>query len=192
MDDLKKYARENHVPIIMDDGLKFLLNSIQELNVKRILELGTAIGYSAMEMAKLNPEIKILTIEKKKDMYDQAIENIKSKNLQDQIECLNMNIDDFDTKLKFDLIFVDAAKAQYKKYLEKFEKNLEKEGIFFFDNLSFHGLVKDPNLCNNRNTRQLVKKIAKFNQEVLNDSKYETQFFPEIGDGVMILKIKGE
>lgn len=190
MTSLKEYAKTHQVPIIQEEGLVFLLKTIQEHHCKHILELGSAIGYSAIQMAKLDKDIKIVTIEKKEELYHQAKKNIAQEHLQDQITIHNRNIDDFETDSLFDFIFVDAAKAQYGKYLEKFKKNLTQGGIFFFDNLAFHGLVKHPELCKSRNTRQLVKKIKKFVEETLEHPNYSCNYYPDIGDGIMILKIK--
>jgi len=190
MDDLKIYAKENKVPIILDGGLKFLLETITENQVQTVLELGTAIGYSAIKMASISPMIKIDTIELNHDLYLEALSNIKNNNLGQQINCYNMNIDDFDTDKTYDLIFVDAAKAQYGKYLNKFQKNLNSGGIFFFDNIAFHGLVEHPELTKSRNTKQLVRKIKTFRDNILNNPNYECKFYPEIGDGIIILKMK--
>ena len=155
-----------------------------------ILELGTAIGYSAIKMAELDKGIHIDTIERKEEMYRQALANIAEAGLQGQISCNFMNIDDFSTDRKYDLIFVDAAKAQYKKYLDMFSDNIREGGIFFFDNISFHGFVEHPERIESRNRRQLVRKITKFRDEVLSDERYNCEFYPEIGDGIIILKIK--
>lgn len=190
MVSLKEYAKEHHVPIIQDEGLIFLLKTINDYRCKKILELGSAIGYSAIQMAKLDKAIQIVTIEKKEELYKEAQKNIKFEGLENRIVIHNMNIDDFETNELFDLIFVDAAKAQYGKYLKKFKKNLANHGVFFFDNLAFHGLVEHPELCKSRNTKQLVKKIKKFIEETLENPNYSCSYYPDIGDGIMILKIK--
>jgi len=190
MNDIKDYANVHNVPIIMDKGLEFLLEIIKDNNCKNILELGTAIGYSSIKMAKLSKDINIDTIERKELMYNQAIKNIKNEGLENQINCNYMNIDDFRTEKKYDLIFVDAAKAQYGRYLDMFAKNIKKDGIFFFDNISFHGYVEHPERIESRNRRQLVRKITHFRDEVLKDDRYNCEYYPNKGDGIIILKIK--
>jgi predicted O-methyltransferase YrrM len=192
MNDIKEYANQHSVPIIMDKGLEFLLKIVKDNDCKNILELGTAIGYSSIKMAELDKNIYIDTIERKEDMYKQAIINIKNSGLDDQISCNFLNIDDYSTNKIYDLIFVDAAKAQYGRYLEMFSKNIKNGGIFFFDNISFHGYVEHPERIESRNRRQLVRKITRFRDEVLSDSRYQCEFYPEKGDGIIILKIKGD
>ena len=120
INDVKEKALKEGVPIIKDEGLAFLLNYIEENKCKQILELGTAVGYSAMHMARLSKDIHIDTIEKDEAMYQQAIKNIDEAGLSDQIKVYFMPIEEFDTDQMYDLIFVDAAKAQYGKCMEKF------------------------------------------------------------------------
>ena len=187
MKDIKKDALRKDIPIIQDEGLAFLLNLIEERNVKEILELGTAVAYSAIEMAKLDKDIHVDTIEKKEDMYLQAIENIKEANLEKQIEVFFMPIEEFKTNKMYDLIFVDAAKAQYEKYLNQFIDNLKDDGVMVFDNMIFHGLVYDVDNIESKNLRNLVKKINKFRENVHNDKRFDIILFDNIGDGILLL-----
>ncbi|MBR2577602.1 MAG: class I SAM-dependent methyltransferase, partial [Erysipelotrichaceae bacterium] len=152
IDDIKKKALNEDVPIIKDDGLVFLLKVIKERGCRDILELGTAVAYSAISMASLSKDIRIDTIEKNKDMYDRAIANIQNEGLQDQITVHFCPIEEFRTERKYDLIFVDAAKAQYMKYTDQFYDNLKEDGVFFYDNMIFHGMVYDPDSIKNRGT----------------------------------------
>lgn len=184
--DIKTYAKEHHVPIMMDEGLAFLLNYIKENNVKNILELGTAIGYSAMNMARIANDIHIDTIEINQEMYDEAIKNIKEADLDKQINVYLMDALDFNTDKQYDLIFVDAAKGKYKRYLEHFKNNSK---VFIFDNLEFHGIVDDPSMTHNRNTKALVKKIRTFRDEIQKDPDYSCEYHKNIGDGVLLLKV---
>lgn len=187
IENIKNYALENHVPIIKDEGLWFLLNTIKENKAKKILELGTAIGYSSIEMAKLDKDIRIDTIERDAKMYEEAISNIKKEGMGEQIKPYFMDIDDFYTDEIYDLIFVDAAKGHYHQYLEQFYDNLKVGGIFFFDNMIFHDMIYNIEGIKNRNTRQLVKKIVKFRQIVQEDSRFDIIFKDDIGDGILIL-----
>lgn len=185
---IKDKALKEGVPIIKDEGLAFLLNFIKENHPKKILELGTAVGYSAMEMAKLDPEIHIDTIEKKEDMYNQAIVNIKENGFESQISCNLMAIEDFKTDEKYDLIFVDAAKAQYDKYTEMFLPNLKEDGYMLYDNMIFHGLVFKIDEIESKNLRNMVKKIAKFREKVANDNRFDIMLYDNIGDGILVLR----
>ncbi len=187
IDEIKKEALEKGVPIIKDEGLAFLLNYIEEHGCRQILELGTAVGYSSMEMAGLSKDIHIDTIEKNKEMYEQAVANIRNSGLEDQISVYFMPIEEFETDRKYDLIFVDAAKAQYGKYMEKFLDNLNEDGAMIFDNMVFHGLIYEVEKISSRNLRNLVKKIIKFRELVQNDKRFDIIKFDDIGDGILVL-----
>ena len=187
MTNIKEFAKENHVPIILDGGLDFLIKTIKSRDVKDILELGTAIGYSAINMARQNQEIKIDTIERNEEMYKEAVLNVKEANLENQINLHFMDVEEFKTDKMYDLIFVDAAKSQYYKFLNMFIDNLKDDGIMVFDNMEFHGLVDHPELTNNRNTRQLVRKIKNFRELVQEDERFDIIMYEGVGDGIMTL-----
>ena len=184
---IKEKALNEGVPIIKDEGLDFLLSFIKEKNAKDILELGTAVGYSAMKMAALSKDISIDTIEKNKDMYEQAVSNIENSPYAKQISIHFMPIEEFQTDKMYDFIFVDAAKAQYGKYMEQFLHNLKENGYMFFDNMIFHGLVYDVENIKSRSLRNMVKKIVKFSEMVSNDDRFDIMKFGNIGDGILLL-----
>ena len=190
IEEIKKKALDEKVPIIKDDGLLFILNLIKERNVKDILELGCAVGYSSIQMASLRDDIHIDTIEKNEDMYKQAIINIKEEGLDDRINVHFMPIEEFKTDKKYDLIFVDAAKAQYFKYTEQFLDNLKDDGVFVYDNMIFHGLVYDVENIKSKNTRSLVKKLINFLQIMRNDKRFDIMFFEDVGDGILLASKK--
>ena len=190
IEKIKKKALDEKVPIIKDDGLLFILNLIKERNVKDILELGCAVGYSSIQMASLRDDIHIDTIEKNEDMYKQAIVNIKEEGLDKRIKVHFMPIEEFKTDKKYDLIFVDAAKAQYYKYTEQFLDNLKDDGVFVYDNMIFHGLVYDVENIKSKNTRSLVKKPINFLQIMRNDKRFDIMFFEDVGDGILLASKK--
>ncbi len=179
-------ARENHVPIMKDDGMEFLLNLIEKNeNIRDILEIGTAVGYSSINMAKIRWDNQIDTLEINPKMYEQAIQNIQSENLQDRIHVHLIDGASYETKKIYDLIFIDAAKSQYRRYLEHFMKNSRIGTIFVFDNLNFHGIVDDEKLSHNRSTIQMVHKIKKFREHIIRDTRFDTTFY-DIGDGIAV------
>lgn len=191
LEEIEKYAIENSIPIMQKDGIEFLTKYIKENNIKKILEIGTAIGYSAIKMALVDEDITITTIERDKERYDLALKNISSFSLENRISVLfcdaldtNLNLED-----SYDLIFIDAAKSQYIKFFEKFQLNLRIGGVIVSDNLSFHGLVSDESKIKNRNTRQLVRKIKTYTEYLKNNDLFTTEFY-EIGDGISISKKK--
>ena len=185
LEELEEYAKINNIPIMQKDGIEFLIDYIKKNNIKDILEIGTAIGYSSIKMALIDKNIKITTIEKDKDRYELAIKNIEEFNLNNQINVIFGDALEIEINRKFDLIFIDAAKSQYIKFFEKFDKNLKVNGVVVSDNLSFHGLVEDDSKTNNRNTKQLVKKIRKYIEYLKNNKNYNTTFYT-LGDGVAV------
>ncbi|MBQ7140374.1 MAG: O-methyltransferase [Bacilli bacterium] len=187
VEQLEKYAIEFNIPIIQKDGLNFIIDYIKNNNVKTILEIGSAIGYSAINFALVNKNIKVTTIERDIERYNEAIKNIKDFNLEEQIKIFNVDAFDYNDETKYDLIFIDAAKAQYIKFFEKFKNNLKDNGIIISDNLSFHGLVENPKNTNNRNTKQLVSKISKYIEFLKDNKEFNTTFY-KLGDGISISK----
>ena len=146
MKELEEYAKINNIPIMQKDGILYLINYIKENNIKNILEIGSAIGYSSIMMASINSDIRITTIERDKDRYDLAVSNIKKYNLDKQINIIYGDAVDTDITGMYDLIFIDAAKGKNIFFFEKYKNNLVKEGTIITDNLSFHGLVEDSDL----------------------------------------------
>lgn len=186
---MKSYAKQYLVPIIGDEGLHFLVQTTLLLNAKKVLEIGTAIGYSSIALA-LKAGVEVVSIERNHDLYVEASKNVSKANLNDKITLIEadaLEIDEF-TLGKYDLIFIDAAKAQYIKFFEKFQNNLTSNGVIVSDNLLFHGQIEDPQLIESRNRRQLVSKIDKFNHWVTSNEAFYTVIYP-IGDG-MALSIK--
>ena len=184
---IKEEAIKEGVPVIRDEGLAFLLNYIREHNCRRILELGTAVAYSAISMAETDSLIHVDTIEKDPAMYEEAMRNIAQAGLQERITVFFMPIEEFHTDEMYDLIFVDAAKAQYGKYLEQFYRNLKEDGAMIFDNMVFHGLIYEADNIRSRSLRSLVKKIIKFRELVHNDERFDIMMFDNIGDGITVL-----
>lgn len=187
--DLEEYASKNNIPIMMKDGIEFLLEYIEKNNIKNILEIGSAIGYSAIRMCLVDSDIKVTTIERDINRYNEAIKNIKSFNLEDRITII---LDDaFNVKLNdsFDLIFIDAAKSQYIKFFEKFKLNLSSNGVIISDNLNFHGLTHTPlDKIESRNVKGIVRKLNNYINFLTDNEEFHTDFY-EIGDGISISKI---
>lgn len=186
---IEKYAKENNIPIMEPDGINYLTNYIKEHNIENILEIGSAIGYSAIKMALVDSNIKVTTIERDYNRYLEAIKNIKEFNLEDRIniiydDAFNVSIDDC-----FDLIFIDAAKSQYIKFFEKFKNNLNSAGVIISDNLDFHGLVNGDYESFSRNVKGIVRKLRNYINFLKENEEFETEFI-NIGDGIAITKRK--
>lgn len=182
---MEKYADEKGIPIMEKDGIRFLTEFIKLNKVKNILEIGSAIGYSAICMANVSDDVTITSIERDKDRYIEAVKNVKNANLDHRITLVLADALEFKTNEKFDLIFIDAAKSQYIKFFEKFENNLKKGGVIVSDNLNFHGLTHTKEPIESRNVRGLVRKLNLYIDFLKENTKFNTQFY-EIGDGVSI------
>ncbi len=184
--ELKEYAKKNDVPIMQDEGIEFLTTFIIKYQLNTVLEVGTAIGYSAIMMALSNPKLKVITIERDEERYLEALKNVKKFNLEDRItllfnDALNVKLND-----KFDLIFLDGAKGQNINFFEHFENNLKDDGFIVTDNINFHGYVqKDESEIKSRNLRGLVRKIKAYIDYLKKNTTYYTTFY-EKGDGIAV------
>lgn len=184
--EIKKYALDYKVPIMVDESIDFLTSYIIKKKVRTILEIGTAIGYSAIMMALTNPNVMVVSIEKDRDRYLEAVKNVKKLHLEDRITLMYKDALDVKIKEKFDLILIDAAKSKNIEFFNHFEKNLNSKGTIITDNLSFHGYVKkDLSEIDNRNLRSLVKKIRNYIMFLDDNIKYKTTFY-DIGDGLSV------
>lgn len=183
---LKEYARRENIPIMQDDGIEFLTSFIEKKGTKNILEVGTAIGYSAIMMAMVNSNIHITTIERDEIRYMEALKNIKKFELENRItliynDALNVELDS-----EFDLIFIDAAKGKNKEFFNHFEKNLKNDGFIITDNMGFHGYVEmEEDAIPSKNIRGIVNKIKDYIYFLENNMQYKTIIY-KIGDGIAV------
>lgn len=191
MKELEEYAKINNIPIMQKDGILYLINYIKENNIKNILEIGSAIGYSSIMMASINSDIRITTIERDKDRYDLAVSNIKKYNLDNQINIIYGDAVDIDINGMYDLIFIDAAKGKNIFFFEKYKNNLVKRGTIITDNLSFHGLVEDNSLIRTKNQKGIVNKIKDFISFLDNNDEFDTEYIP-VGDKIAISKRRSD
>ena len=183
--DMELYGLEHDVPIMQKEGINFMCNFIKEHQIKNILEIGSAIGYSAICMAMVDPEIRVVTIERDEVRYQKAVENIQRAGLQDRITLIFGDALETEVEGEFDLLFIDAAKAQYIKFFERYTVYLKQHGYVITDNLKFHGFVEHRERVMSRNLRQLVTKISKFVKYLEEREDYDTTFY-DFGDGVGI------
>ena len=191
MKELEEYAKINNIPIMQKDCILYLINYIKENNIKNILEIGSAIGYSAIMMASIDSDIKITTIERDRDRYDLAVFNIKKYNLDKQINIIYGDAVDTDITGMYDLIFIDAAKGKNIFFFEKYKNNLVKGGTIITDNLYFHFLVEDSDLVKTKNQRGIVNKIKDFISFLDNNDEFDTEYIP-VGDKIAISKRRSD
>lgn len=183
---IKEYARKENVPIMQDEGIEFLTSFIEKKGAKSILEVGTAIGYSAIMMALVNPSIHVTTIERDEIRYLEALKNIKKFELENRItliynDALNVELND-----EYDLIFIDAAKGKNQEFFNHFEKNLKSDGFIITDNMGFHGYVEmNEEDIPSKNIKGIVRKIKDYIYFLENNMQYKTIIY-KIGDGIAV------
>lgn len=187
--EIEDFAKENGIPIVQKEAGKFLEFMVSMKRPLKILELGTAIGYSSILMynaAKTNPDI--VTIERSQEMIKLAKENLKKFNLEDKItikegDCLEIleNLDE-----EFDLIFMDAGKGHYNHFLPHCLRLLKQDGIIIADNVLFRGMVPSDDLIKRRKIT-IVKRMRTYLDMVSNDENLITSVIP-MGDGIAITK----
>ncbi|WP_271001347.1 O-methyltransferase [Listeria seeligeri] len=191
-EELEEYARENEVPIMEPDSLHCLLQILDIQKPKRILELGTAIGYSALKMADKLPNTEIVTVERDEERYNKAIHNIERYGAADRIKVLLTDaIEGAEGILAygpFDAIFIDAAKAQYEKFFHIYTDSLAPDGVIYSDNVLFKGLALEMSPEKQRKLR-VARKMRNFNDFLVTHSDFETTTIP-LGDGLSISKRK--
>ena len=185
--EIEEYARDNNVPIMMKDGITYLCDYIKNNNVKTILEIGSAIGYSSIMMASVDNDIKVTTIEKDANKYNIAVANINKFNLSSRITILNEDALESNITGYYDLIFIDASKGNNINFFNKYKDNLAKNGAIVTDNLSFHGLVEDETLIKTKNQKGIVKKIKLYIDFLSNNKDFTTTYVP-VGDKISISK----
>lgn len=180
---MQEYALEHDVPIMQDEGIAFLIMLLNVKKPKRILEIGSAIGFSSSVMA-LNSNATIDTMERDSKMIAECKKNHEILGLTDRISLIEgdaLETIEVVKNNKYDFIFIDAAKAQYIKFFEMYSELLAEDGVILSDNLYFHDLLFTE--VNNRDLRQLVRKVGKYNDYLLNHPTFETHIF-KMGDGV--------
>lgn len=192
--NIEEYGLRENIPIIEKESLELLRLIISIFKPNRILEIGTAIGYSAIAMAKLDSKINITSFEINEKNYNIAIDNIKKAKLLDRIEVRFGDASELLTKLRedelFDFVFIDAAKSHYLEYFNDIYKNLSNRSIIFSDNVLFKGMIADDSLVPRRD-RTIVRNMREYLSFLTSQNNIKTSVIP-IGDGVAISLIEKE
>ncbi len=183
--ELENYAEKNHVPIIEPEVAQLLRTMLKINKPKSILELGTAIGYSSIVMAS-EIDTQVTTIERRADMVEISRKNIARANLSDKIIVIEGDAEEVLEKLtgSYDMIFLDAAKGQYKYFFDSATKLLNNKGIIISDNVLFKGMVASDDLVIRRK-KTIVKRLREYLIYINNLEGYTSCVLP-IGDGVAI------
>ena len=186
---VKEKARENHIPIIMDDTLEKIEEILKEEKPKRILEIGTAVGYSATMFAKYTDEDCIIdTIEIDEERAKEAKENIEKIGVADRINIMVGNAVDILPTIsqEYDIVFIDAAKGKYPVFLENAIRLIKNGGLILADNILYKGYVMSD--YNKHKQRTAVRHLREYIQEITENEKLESEIL-EIGDGLAITRV---
>ena len=189
LEKVKQKALENYVPIVMDDSLEVIKEILVKENPKRILEIGTAVGYSASMFAKFAPNAVIDTIELIEERYNEAKENIKNIGIEDRINIYLGNAVEILPTLneKYDVIFIDANKGKYPVFLQEAIRLSKKGSIIIADNILYKGYVMSD--YNNHKQRTAVRHLREYIKETEENEKLNTKIL-EVGDGLAISIVK--
>ena len=190
--EMEEYASLKNIPIIEKDSIAFIMKYIKKNNIKNILEIGSAIGYSTILMASVGQDVTVTTIERDESRYMECLKNVKKCGFEKKInvvfqDALEVNL----TGVKYDMIFIDAAKGQYTKFFEKFKYFLNDGGVIITDNLKFHGYVGKSSEIESKNLRGLAEKIEAYIEFLKNNQEFETNFY-DVGDGLSVSVKKNE
>ena len=185
--EIKNFADFHSVPIMKDEGIDFICDYISKHKVGRLLEIGTAIGFSSINFARTAADLFVSTIEMDIERYKAAVRNIADNNLSDRITVYLGDAGAWTPPEgeTYDLIFIDGPKAQYINHFERFKDSLAPGGVIITDNLSFHGMVEDLSLTHNYSTIKMMRKIRRFINFLKQNKEFNTTFY-DIGDRISV------
>lgn len=190
LEKIKREALEEHIPIIMDDTLEVISKILIEKKPAKILEIGTAVGYSAICFSEyLDEDGKIDTIEKDVERIEKAKENIKKAEVEEKINLYEGDAIEILPTLdeKYDVVFIDAAKGKYPFFLSEAMRMLNKNGIIIADNVLYKGYVMSD--YNKHKQRTAVRNLREYIKETTENSMLDTKIL-EVGDGLAISRLK--
>ena len=190
LEKIKEKELENHIPIIMDDTLEVIAKILTEKKPKRILEIGTAVGYSAMCFSKyLAEDGSIDTIERDEERIEEAKQNFKKVKVENKINLYEGDAVEILPTLneKYDVVFIDAAKGKYPFFLKEALRMLKQDGIIFADNILYKGYVMSD--YNKHKQRTAVRNLREYIKETTENPNLKTEIL-EVGDGLAISKMK--
>ena len=194
LESIKSYAVQHHVQIMEEQGIDELTQLLDQQKPASILEIGAAIGFSAIKMAQALPVCKIDTIERDDSRFGQAEKFILESGYGERIRIFHADALEMDFSVlqpSYDAIFIDAAKGQYERFFEKYETLLPEGGIIYCDNMLMHGMADQPIADIPRRKRTMIRNIKKFREHMMANPLYDVQLLP-VGDGIMVCKKKSQ
>ncbi|WP_420798985.1 O-methyltransferase [Paenisporosarcina cavernae] len=193
LQEMEAYASDNHVPIMSLVGIEALLQVLAIQQPSSILEIGTAIGYSALRMAEKIPNVTITTIERDEERAEVAKRYVERASKNDHIEVIVGDALDIDPTVFsdsfYDAIFIDAAKGQYRAFFDKYSALLAPGGVIYCDNMLMHGLTTSTLEEVPKRKRTMIRKLKEFTTFIMTHPEFDSAFLP-VGDGIIISRKK--
>lgn len=189
INNLQNFARQNFIPVVQESTCNFLFDTVKNLQPKRMLEIGTAIGYSGIVLLNASKSATLTTVELNADRAKMATQNFNEFNVSNRV---NLIVNDAMKELEnlqnqeFDFVFLDGPKGQYTAYLPLILNILTVGGIIFCDNIEFNHMVNSDKVAP-RKVRTIVNNLKKFKTEITNNANLKTTFY-NVGDGVAIIE----
>lgn len=191
LNKFRDYCEERNLPIIHKEVGQFIKLIINQLNAKSIIEVGTNVGFSSIFMSKaMNDEGKIVTLERSEKFYNEALKNINSFGLENNISVLFGDAVDIldNVEGNFDMAFIDAAKSYYGVFFDKCIKMMKPGGIILSDNVLYQGMIAADELVVRRK-KTLVRNLRNYLKYISHDERFVTSVLP-LGDGLAVTLIR--
>ncbi|WP_317942219.1 O-methyltransferase [Sporosarcina saromensis] len=187
--EMENYAQKYYIPIMDPSGMNTFLGLLRIQQPKQILEIGSAIGYSAIRMVSALHGASVVTIERDQERYEKALDFIARSEFGNRIRIIEGDALELETQgildESFDALFIDAAKGQYKRFFEKYSEFVRPGGIIYCDNMFMHGAVLLPDEDVPKRNRTMIRNLKEFTAWVMKHPAYETSLLP-VGDGILI------
>lgn len=187
--EIENFAKVEHVPIMDAHAIETFLGLLSIQKPTRILEIGSAIGYSAIRIAQAFPNASITTIEQNHERFSRAVEFIREAKLETRIDIIEADALEIEADRvldkTYDALFIDAAKGQYKRFFEKYAPAVEVGGVIYCDNMFMHGMVIQDMADIPRRKRTMIRNIKSFTKWIMTNPDYQTTLLP-VGDGILI------
>lgn len=187
--EMEAYAEKHRVPIMDQIGIHTFIGLLQIQRPTTILEIGTAIGYSAIRLAEALPESTIFSIERDEVRYKKAVEYCERSSFSKRIylyedDALEFDIDKLPIQ-QFDAVFIDAAKGQYQRFFEKYAPLVKQGGILYCDNMFMHGHVYLSDDEIPKRNRTMIRNLKKFTTWIMDNKEFDTSILGA-GDGLLV------
>lgn len=187
LNEIESYARQRYIPVMLDDTKELLFNVVRVANPKRILEIGTAVGYSGIVMLLAAPDAKLNTMEISEELANIAKQNFAKADLTDRVNIFIGDARELVCQLtgSYDFIFMDGPKGQYEAFLPYLTALLQKGGTLVCDNVLYKGLVEHIPDDKRHKHITVARNMHAFLDDITHSADYDTVLY-RVGDGVTV------